>query len=250
MSMICWVLGVASAQINALRAKPALVSKLTLVARIDLLGAHLDDLTRRMTLEQRAQLEASQAQFAANPAVKKAEAKAEATVADARAAVGPLGPIEKALSLEKSWHMLHYLFTGHVGTWHSGELLSSEVEAGEVYEIFAPDRLYDERHEPGNLLLSGEELGENVGYGPARLHDQSKTSDFSRFLAGQDLARLRAHTDFDAMNRAGVLYGARESGDEALHQMLHEEIALYFQLLRDYVRAMADKGNGLMVWIS
>jgi hypothetical protein len=32
--------------------------------------------------------------------------------------------------------------------------------------------------------------------------------------------------------------------------LLHEEIAIYFQLLRDYVRAMADKGNGLMVWIS
>jgi hypothetical protein len=60
----------------------------------------------------------------------------------------------------------------------------------------------------------------------------------------------RAHTDFDAMNRAGVLYGAGESGDEALHKMLHEEIAIYFQLLRDYVRAMADKRNGLMVWIS
>jgi hypothetical protein len=64
------------------------------------------------------------------------------------------------------------------------------------------------------------------------------------------LARLRARTDFDAMNRAGVLYGSREPGDEALHQMLHEEIAIYFQLLRDYVRAMADKGNGLLVWIS
>jgi hypothetical protein len=28
--------------------------------------------------------------------------------------------------------------------------------------------------------------------------------------------------------------------------MLHEEIAIYFRLLRDYVRAMAEKGNGLM----
>jgi hypothetical protein len=63
------------------------------------------------------------------------------------------------------------------------------------------------------------------------------------------LTRLRARTDFDAMNRAGVLYGA-ESGDETLHEMLHEEIAIYFQLLRDYVRATADKGNGLLVWIS
>jgi hypothetical protein len=64
------------------------------------------------------------------------------------------------------------------------------------------------------------------------------------------LAQLRARTDFDAMNRAGVLYGMGEPGDETLHRMLHEEIAIYFQVLRDYVRAMAGKGNGLMVWIS
>jgi hypothetical protein len=218
MSMTCSVLGVTSAQIHALRAKPALVSKLALVARIDLLRAHLDDLTQRMTPEQRAQFEASQAQFAASPGAKEAEA----SVADARAALAPLRPIEKALSLEKSWHMLHYLFTGHAGTGHA----------------------------PGDLLLSGEELGEDAGYGPARLHDEVKTSEFSRFLEGQDLARLRARTDFDAMHRAGVLYGTGEPGDEALHKMLHEEIAIYFQLLRDYVRAMAVKGNGLLVWIS
>ena len=218
MSMIGSVLGVTSAQMHALRAKPELVSKLALVARIDLLRAHLDDLTQRMTPEQRAQFEASQAQFAASPGAKEAEA----SVADARAALVSLRPIEKALSVEKSWHMLHYLLTGHVGTGQA----------------------------PGDVLLSGEELGEDVGYGPARLHEESKTSAFSRFLDGQDSARLRARTDFDAMNRAGVLYGTGEPGDEGLHKMLHEEIAIYFQLLRDYVRAMADKGNGLMVWIS
>jgi hypothetical protein len=198
-----------------------------------------------MTLEQRAQLEASQAPFAASPAAKEAEAR----IADARAALGALGPIEKALSLEKSWHMLHYLFTGHVGTWRPGELLPSGTIPGED-AAYGPDRLYDEEHAPGDLLLSGQVLGEDVGYGPARLHDEAKTLEFSRFLEAQDLARLRARTDFDAMNRAGVLYGAREPGDEALHKMLHEEIAIYFQLLRDYVRAMADKGNGLLVWIS
>jgi len=39
-------------------------------------------------------------------------------------------------------------------------------------------------------------------------------------------------------------------GSETERQMLHEEIALYFQLLRDYVRATAEKRDGLMVWIS
>jgi hypothetical protein len=219
MSMICSVLGVTSAQMHALRAKPALVSKLALVAHIDVLRAHLDDLTQRMTPEQRAQFEASQARFAASPAAKQADA----SVADARAALVPLGPVEKALSLEKSWHMLHYLLTGHAGTGHA----------------------------PGDLLLSGEELGEDVGYGPARLHDETKTREFSRFLEGQDLVRLRARVDFEEMNRVGVLYGTPQGpGSEAEYQMLHEEIAHYFQRLRDYVRAMADRGSGLMVWIS
>lgn len=219
MSIICSVLGVTPMQINTLRAKPALVSKLALVARIDLLRSHLDELTKRMTPEQRAQFEASQAQFAASPAAKQADA----SVADARAALVPLGSIEKALSLEKSWHMLHYLFTGHAGTGHA----------------------------PGDLLLSGQELGDDVGYGPARLHDETKIREFSRFLEGQDLARLRARVDFDEMDRAGVLYGLKQGlGSETERQMLHEEIALYFQLLRDYVRAMAEKGDGLMVWIS
>jgi Domain of unknown function (DUF1877) len=221
MSVMCSVLGVTPAQIRALRAKPALVSKLAHVARIDQFKAHADD---------------------PNP-----------SVADARAALAPLGPIEKSICLEKSWHMLHYLFTGHVGTWRPGELHVNVGEPGEVgergEEVYGPSRLYDEMHAPGNLLLTGEELGENVGYGPARLHDAQETSEFSRFLEGRDIARLRAHTDFAEMNRAGVMYGAEDPGDYALHQMLHEEIAIYFRLLRDYVRAMADKGNGLAVWL-
>ena len=246
MSMICSVLGVTSAQMHVLRARPALVSKLALVAGIDLLRAHIDELTQRMTPEQRAQLEASQASFAASPAAKEAEAR----IADARAALGALGPIEKALSLEKSWHMLHYLFTGHVGTWRPGELLPSGTIPGED-AAYGPDRLYDEEHAPGDLLLSGHVLGEDVGYGPARLHDERKASEFGQFLEGQDLARLRARVDFDEMDRVGVLYGLKQGlGSEAERQMLHEEIARYFQLLRDYVRATADKGNGLMVWIS
>jgi hypothetical protein len=50
---------VTSAQIHALRAKPALVSKLALVARIDLLRAHIDVRAQRMPPEQRAQFEAA-----------------------------------------------------------------------------------------------------------------------------------------------------------------------------------------------
>jgi hypothetical protein len=31
---------------------------------------------------------------------------------------------------------------------------------------------------------------------------------------------------------------------------LRDEVAFCFRLLRDYVRKMSDKGNGLLVWLS
>jgi Domain of unknown function (DUF1877) len=58
------------------------------------------------------------------------------------------------LELGKSWHMLHYLFTGHV----------------------------DASAAPGNALLAGARLGEDLGFGPPRLHDERETRDFARFL--------------------------------------------------------------------
>jgi hypothetical protein len=73
MSAICSVPCVTTAQMHALWAKPTLVSKLALVAQIDLLKAHIDDLTQRLTPEQRAQFETSQAQFAASLAAKQAD---------------------------------------------------------------------------------------------------------------------------------------------------------------------------------
>jgi hypothetical protein len=40
--------------------------------------------------------------------------------------------------------------------------------------------------------MTGQELGDDMGYGPARLHSPAETKDFSRFLDTQDLANLQA----------------------------------------------------------
>src|SRR5579871_4905619 len=86
-----------------------------------------------------------------------------------------LGPLEKPLDLHKSWHLLHYLFTGEVGPAES----------------------------PGGMLMGGEELGEDIGYGPPRLHEAEATRAFGAFLkqmprethcapeSGRDAARRR-----------------------------------------------------------
>ena len=119
MSMICWVLGLSPAQIKALRATPSLASDVAMVAV-------LDEMTKTMPPEKRQAF--------------------QQRMSEARARLAPIGPLEQALSIEKSWHMLHYLFTGHV----------------------------DASDAPGNALLTGQAVGENLGYGPARLQDEFK----------------------------------------------------------------------------
>jgi hypothetical protein len=155
---------------------------------------------------------------AANPAMKESQAM----IARAQARVAAIGPLERALSLEKSWHMLHYLFTGHV----------SPASA------------------PGDLLL-GEDLGEDLGYGPPRLHGPSATREFSDFLQTQDLARLQARVNLEEMARIGVYAMPMGRGSTAEYEgELRSEVGLFFPRLRDYVQAMAAKGNGLLLWLS
>jgi hypothetical protein len=40
------------------------------------------------------------------------------------------------------------------------------------------------------------------------------------------------------------------SSDADAESGVRDEIGWYFPRLRDYVRRMADKGNGLLVWLS
>ena len=123
MSLICWVLGLAPAQIKALRATPSLASDVAMVAV-------LDEMTKTMPPEKRQAF--------------------QQRMSEARARLAPIGPLEQALSIEKSWHMLHYLFTGHV----------------------------DASDAPGNALLTGQAVGENLGFGPPRLQDELRTREF------------------------------------------------------------------------
>jgi hypothetical protein len=219
MSMIGWVLGVTPAQGNALRAKPALVRNLVWVVEGDRWKTVFDELIERAPPERRAQLEQSHASFAQSHAGKEMAAR----VAKARPEITPLGAIEKSLNLEKSWHMLHYLMTGDVSPAGS----------------------------PGDLLLTGEDVGEDLGYGPARLHSESATQAFRRFLDAQDATHLQEGIDLKDMSDAGVYGVPVGPGPAADYETeLRNEIAIYFPRLRDYVRTMADRGNGLLVWVS
>ena len=141
-----------------------------------------------------------------------------ATAAMGEGDVSQLGTLQDALDLQKSWHMLHYLFTGSI----------------------------DDTRSLGAGLLSGEELGEDIGYGPVRLHDEKATAAFARFLESVDIEGVLARMKVAEMADAGVYSMPR--GDE--EDGVREEVGYYFPQLRDYVVQVAQKQGGLLIWLS
>lgn len=219
MSMICWVIGLTPAQIAVLRKTPSLTTDLVLVAEDEQMKARVAERINRLPSEQRAAAEARDRASQQTPDDQEFATQ----LAAARANVEPLGPFEPALDLEKSWHILHYLFTGHV----------------------------DESDAPGNAMLTGEEVGEDVGYGPPRLHDVKETQAFADFLKTQDLTRLQERVNYREMLKMRVYSIPMGQGSDGDHEEgLRTEVASYFPPLRDYVAAMAEKGDGLLLWVS
>jgi hypothetical protein len=198
--MICSVLGLTPAQIDALRAAPSLMRDLGLVVHDHRWKALLDDVLAHAPADRRAELEARQARFGQSPAGRDAAARE----AEAHRAIAGLGALESALSLVTSWRLLHFVSVGDVSA--TGSL--------------------------GNLLLSGEIVG---GCDCARLHGEAQTRELSRFLDAQVVEWLLCAD------------GMPEWQGSDHEKDLREEVDRHFPRLRDYVRAMADKGNGLVV---
>jgi hypothetical protein len=216
MSMICWIIGLKPAQMVALRTTPSLVRSLVIVAQDDQPKPNFDEAIKRMSPEQRKRFDAYQT------ALEAIERETQTAAAEARKQLATLGALERALSLENSWHLLHYLFTGHIGPANA----------------------------PGDLLLTGEDLGEDLGYGPARLHSETATRAFAEFLETQELERLQARIDLREMLRLGVYGVPMGPGSDADYaNEVRREVGVYFPLLRSYVRQMSNNGNGLLVWL-
>jgi len=208
MGMRCSILGLTPAQIDGLVATPTLVTDLVLVAWDETRKA-------RLSPEQRQQLEASRATDDRAPAAEERQTR----FAEARERIARLGSFEPPLDLEKWWHSLHYLLTAEIGPVGRG----------------------------GDLLLTGQELGEDMGYGPARLHSPAETKDFSRFLETQDLANLQARM---SLGEVGRLYPAmREPANAEDLEILRNNVGRHFVRLQDYVHKMSDRGNGLLIWV-
>jgi Domain of unknown function (DUF1877) len=115
-----------------------------------------------------------------------------------------------SISLDKAWHGVHYLLCGRV---EPGTDLASQA------------------------VMGGTEVGEDLGYGPARYFDVDKVAAIARELARPNLeAEMTARFDPAQMANLGIYPGQFDAGDD--RQWLMDA---FHKLRQFYVDASAAK---------
>jgi hypothetical protein len=126
---------------------------------------------------------------------------------------------EPELDLGKSWHALHYLLTGTA--WDTG--------AGAA----------------GAAILGGDEIGNDGGYGPARVLDPDLVRTVAAALDAVDPETLNARFDADAMAAAQIYPNIWTRGATAVN-----DFSADFAELRRFYRAAADNGQAVLLAIT
>jgi hypothetical protein len=126
------------------------------------------------------------------------------------------------IDLDKSWHALHFLYTG--SDWE-----------GSLPESF--------------LLTGGQTIGDvDVGYGPARAITSAEVVQANNFLTTFDSQRLAIAYDPKKLSKAKIYpdIWAREGGDDDPLTYVRE----YHEILTDFMQKTVAKSLGLVIHIS
>lgn len=225
MSMNLYVKSAAELELRRFERNPGLIENLADGAALSGLGGlpagfpNADEVLRSLDRHRPASFRERIFMFFMKRKMRRDLAKLSARMASARSS-GPTGTSE-VLDLHKSWHMLHYVFTGS------------------AWEGAAP---------ANTLLLGGREVGEDMGYGPARIVSVAETSAFDAFLKGQTPEALERRIDISRMSSLGIY--CAEGGEDADAAELVDDLGHYLPMLKSYVAEAADKRNGLVIWMS
>jgi hypothetical protein len=221
MSMNCYALRLSQFEVASVKRNPASASRLTMAATLGgiIPRAGRPANTPNLLLNLELLREGGGNGRLASPLLRRELAR-QIEQANAAAATAREVDPTRLLDLHKSWHVLHYLFTG-------------ELDAGRP---------------PADALLGGRELGDDMGYGPPRLHDAASTAAFSAFLEPLTANELKGRIDLARMRRLGVY--CCEDADEGSLEELNDDVEHYFPQLRSFVAQAAEAGGGMLVWLS
>jgi hypothetical protein len=123
----------------------------------------------------------------------------------------------RRISIDKSWHGLHFLLTG--------DAVSTPQGAGQA-------------------ILGGKEIGPDLGYGPARVMDPAQVKAVATALASTSKAELSKKYDPNAMDGAQIYPGEWNEEAENLGWLLES-----FDTVVEFYRTAAEHGNAVMLYL-
>ena len=123
------------------------------------------------------------------------------------------------LDVDKAWHGIHFLLTG--SAWEGSFPL-------------------------GFIVAGGREIGDDLGYGPARSLTSQEVHTIDAALEPLASDELRRRFDADRMTELQVYpFGWSHDPDGELEYLLE-----YYAELRGFVRRAAERGHALLVYLS
>lgn len=124
---------------------------------------------------------------------------------------------DDSLDIDKAWHGIHFL-------------LNDNVWGGE---------------EPLKLVIMGrEEIGEDIGYGPARYLTSEDVKTISGALSHLSIEEMKSRFDADKMIKEDI-YPFIWEEEYALEYLME-----YYQALLSYYNDAANKGNAMLVYLT
>jgi hypothetical protein len=221
MSMNGYLLAVTPEQAERLRREPGLVSRVTTG------GDTMDGAALSAMLEEGLRGSRAGCLWAWLPAswrrrMIEAVADDDAGGADAADDADPVDMSDFGVPcpLHKEWHLLHFALTGKVDA--------------------APGPA-------GDAILGGDEVGPDLGYGPARLLTPGAVAAVAAWLGPLGAVGVVGRLDLTAIPEEvyGADFVAEEDPDE-----VHETLLEAAELLVAFYREAAAKGAAALVWLS
>jgi hypothetical protein len=127
-------------------------------------------------------------------------------------------PLKNYLYIDKTWHCIHFLLTGKV--WDKGGIL-------------------------GNVIMGGEEIGDDLGYGPARYLSPIEVKETSDALELVKESDLKSKFNPDEIMKKEIYPFYSRCDNEDLDYVLP-----CFQDLKRFYKNCAENGNAMLIYIN
>jgi len=223
MSMNLQLRSISSRALERLREHPHLAASVLTIGVADLpgavglpvppdLSAVLRDLPEDLAEQLRSRFGDSFSQSLGSESRRAASADAEWT--SLGVAPSDFGPFA---SIDKAWHGLHFLLTG--SPWATSPGL-------------------------GSAILGGDEIGDDLGYGPVRAHDVEATAEIAEALDLLTADALRSRYLPDQME-AQEIYPGGWDDEENLEWLLEA-----FETTKNHFRSAREARCGMLILMS